>query len=325
MLVTILIALGITVTATVVSQAAFDYPLPKWIVLGVYLLAYLIVHQLRRSPPAPQFADEPDPDYSHLPTSGPIGRFGQLGLMAVFFTTNLLSLFNPRQARELFKQLAGNAELAKREKESGDNGCTYQTKARYTLPFRGQWLVYNGGMTPKTSHSWDVLGQRFALDFVVANEDFARHTGRGTRPEDYLCYGKEILAAAGGTVIATRSDVKTAPLLGWGVCDFTARSFVGNYVLIRHAAGEFGLYAHLIPDSVAVKTGDTVERGQVVGLCGHTGHSSEPHLHFHLQDSEDLFRGMGLPVLFSGPMVDGEPVAAAHLKAGQRVSSSDSR
>ena len=36
----------------------------------------------------------------------------------------------------------------------------------------------------------------------------------------------------------------------------------------------------------------------IAGPIGHTGHSTEPHLHFHLQDSADLFRGMGLPVRF---------------------------
>ena len=39
------------------------------------------------------------------------------------------------------------------------------------------WVVVNGGSTPETSHSWDVLGQRFALDFVQADEGFRTHQG----------------------------------------------------------------------------------------------------------------------------------------------------
>ena len=176
------------------------------------------------------------------------------------------------------------------------------------------------GYTPKTSHSWDLLGRRFALDFVQANEAFERHTGRGTRAEEYLCYEREILAAADGTVVRAESRVRQASL-GWGVCDFTARSFVGNHVLVEHAEGEFALYAHLIRGTVTVAPGGRVIRGQVFGRCGHTGHSAEPHLHFHLQDSADLFGGMGLPVRFSRLFVDGEPADEVLLMAGNRVES----
>ena len=109
--------------------------------------------------------------------------------------------------------------------------------------------------------------------------------------------------------------------LGWGILDFTARSFVGNHVLVEHAEGEFALYAHLVRGSVAVTPGDRVSRGQTLGRCGHTGHSAEPHLHFHLQDSADLFGGMGAAVRFSSLFVDGKPADQVLLTAGNRVRS----
>ena len=238
--------------------------------------------------------------------------------MATFYSTQLLCLFNPFQIAELVRQVAGNATLVGREKRSGDDGRNYETRVVYTLPFGGEWLVVNGGATPKTSHSWDVLGQRFALDFVQANEALRTHAGRGTKAEEYFCYGREIRAAAGGSVVRAEDRVRQA-FLGWGVCDFTARSFVGNHVIVAHAKGEFGLYAHLVRGSVAVAPGDRVSRGQVLGRCGHTGHSTEPHLHFHLQDSADLFQGMGLPVRFSHLFVDGEAADGVLLSAGHRV------
>lgn len=257
-------------------------------------------------------------DRSVWPTSGPIGRLGRVGITATWSASQLLAWLNPFQVLEICRQIAGNAALAEREERSGDDGRGYRTRAVYTLPFRGEWLLVNGGNTRTTSHSWDVLGQRFALDFVQANDAIERHTGRGTRAEQYFCYGQEILAAADGTVIRAESRVRQA-FLGWGICDFTARSFVGNHVLIEHAAGEYALYAHLIRASVAVAPGDRVERGQVLGRCGHTGHSTEPHLHFHVQDSADLFGGMGLPVRFSRLFVDGEPDDGVLLTAGNRV------
>lgn len=326
-------ALGLTAVVLLAALELLDYRLPQPAIVAIYVLLvvllrllYVLVRASMRSlrrqsqPRFPGFDDAPEIDRSHWPISGPIGRLGPYGLVVTFYSTQLLCLFNPYQVVEIIRQLAGNATLVGREKRSGDDGRSYQTRVVYTLPFDGEWLVANGGTTPKTSHSWDILGQRFALDFVQADQGFRTHAGRGTRAEEYFCYGREILAAASGTVVAAEDRVGQA-FLGWGVCDFTARSFVGNHVLVEHTEGEFGLYAHLVRGSVTVAPGDHVTRGQVLGRCGHSGASTEPHLHFHLQDSADLFSGMGLPVRFSGLLIDGESADRALLSAGNRVRS----
>jgi Membrane proteins related to metalloendopeptidases len=54
----------------------------------------------------------------------------------------------------------------------------------------------------------------------------------------------------------------------------------GNRVAINHGFGYRSVYAHL--SKVSVKPGETVERGQAVGLSGNTGRSSGPHLHYTL-------------------------------------------
>ena len=322
----IMTALGLTNIVLFTALELFDYRLPLFTIVPIYLVMRVCIWATLRSArrrtatPVHGFDDEPDADLSHRPISGPIGRFGPYGLTATFHSTQLLCLFNPFQVAEVVRQAAGNAALVGREKRSGEDGRNYETRVVYTLPFDGEWLVANGGATPKTSHSWDILGQRFALDFVQANEEFRTHQGRGTKAEEYFCYGREIRTAADGTVVRAEDRVRQA-FLGWGVCDFTARSFVGNHVIVAHAEGEFALYAHLVRGSVAVAPGDPVTRGQVLGRCGHTGHSTEPHLHFHLQDSADLFRGMGLPVRFSQLFVDGESADGVLLSTGNRVRS----
>ena len=160
------------------------------------------------------------------PISGPIGHLGGLGMAATWFTTQLLTVLNPFQMLEMCRQVAGNARLSSRERRRDGDGRGYRTRAVYTLPFAGEWLLANGGHTPKTSHSWDILGQRFALDFVQANDTFERHTGRGTRATEYFCYGHNILASADRTVVRVEDRVRQA-FLGWGICDFMARSFGG--------------------------------------------------------------------------------------------------
>ena len=47
----------------------------------------------------------------------------------------------------------------------------------------------------------------------------------------------------------------------------------------------------------AVKVGDKVRRGQVLGLVGNSGNSTEPHLHFHITDGSAGLESEGLPYL----------------------------
>lgn len=53
----------------------------------------------------------------------------------------------------------------------------------------------------------------------------------------------------------------------------------GNYVVLDHE-DKYTLYAHLTESYVSV--GDTVEQGMVLGACGSTGTSTNPHLHFEI-------------------------------------------
>jgi murein DD-endopeptidase MepM/ murein hydrolase activator NlpD len=163
------------------------------------------------------------------------------------------------------------------------------------LPFRGEWYVFWGGDNEKVNHHVTVKGQCRAADILIMDHDNSSHKGSGQQNEDYYAYGKQILTAGAGKVV-TAID---------GVPDNVPGSMnplcvVGNCVIIDQGQNEYALYAHLQPGSVRVHRGDAVGQGQVLGLCGNSGNSSEPHLHFHVQDSAVLQDGAGLTPYFTG-------------------------
>lgn len=161
------------------------------------------------------------------------------------------------------------------------------------LPFEGQWLVFWGGDSRELNHHYDSPQQRFAFDFLMVDEAGRSHRGEGRANEDFYAFGQPVLAPADGLV----TDVIT------GVRDNKPGSMNptfagGNAVIIQHAENEVSVLAHFQQDSIRVKCGDQVKQGQVLGLCGNSGNSSEPHIHFHVQNTPILPDATGLRCVF---------------------------
>ena len=85
--------------------------------------------------------------------------------------------------------------------------------------------------------------------------------------------GEPILAAARGTIIVSKSG-------GYN-------GGYGTYLVIAHPNGTQTLYAHNSKN--AVKQGDFVERGQIIGYVGNSGKSTGPHLHFEVRGARNPF------------------------------------
>lgn len=258
----------------------------------LFSLFSLLAPLFRRKDETPA---SPLPD---MPLNKPAQRSGVAAFMIKLFASQALSLLNPLQLAQMLAQNFGQLVAVMRRRGQLPDAATHTQRARYRLPFDGEWFVFNGGVTPATSHSWDILAQRYAYDFVVADAALMRHRGAGNALAEYLCHGLPILAPADGEVVAVRDGVRDAPRPGSGWLDFLAGDFRGNHVIIKHAEGEYSLLAHLIPGSIAVRKGERVQRGQAIGRCGNSGHSSEPHLHFHVQDHPNFWIAAGVPVRF---------------------------
>jgi murein DD-endopeptidase MepM/ murein hydrolase activator NlpD len=115
---------------------------------------------------------------------------------------------------------------------------------------------------------------------------------------DFYCYGKKILAPADGIIVEVKNDYKDSKIMGNGKTDPLIKDIRGNYIIIKHAENEYSFLAHLMPNSILVSVGQPIKRKQPIAMCGNSGNTSEPHLHFHIQNGQNFFTSMGLPIHF---------------------------
>jgi len=167
-----------------------------------------------------------------------------------------------------------------------------------SLPFEGFWKVMNGGIDKPTSHSWNIMSQRYAYDFIYYGEDGKAYVGTSRKAESYYAFDQDVLAPADGTIIKVRNDIRDHVSAGTGAIDLLTRDMRGNYLIICHGEHVYSLIAHLKKNSCTVRQGDVVKRGQVIGKCGKSGHSTQPHIHFQVQDHPNFYLAIGLPILF---------------------------
>lgn len=113
-------------------------------------------------------------------------------------------------------------------------------------------------------YAWPVPGSNEVTQGFAVSEHEALDIGAGS--------GSSVLAAEAGTVAAVQE---------WDGVTTEGNQSYGNMVQIIHEDGNTTLYAHL--SSVTVAEGDSVERGQEIGLAGQTGNATGSHLHFEVR------------------------------------------
>lgn len=136
-----------------------------------------------------------------------------------------------------------------------------------------------------------------ASDFPVtqAYPDVATHKS----PDSYYAVdvampiGTDIFAARGGIVFDVAASNFRSGL------DVERDGPAANVVRILHDDGTYAIYAHLNTNSIRVRQGDRVQRGQYIADSGNTGFSSGPHLHFAVVRNAGL-RVESVPVAFNG-------------------------
>ncbi len=146
--------------------------------------------------------------------------------------------------------------------------------SKVALPFWGEWMV-SQGYEGKITHLGD-WGN--ALDFVILDSQLKTYREPGIAKEDFYCFNKPILAPLDGYIYDIINTVEDNNI---SVVD-TEKNW-GNTIVINHLNGLFSQISHIKKDSFKVFIGDYITKGTIIAVCGNSGRSPEPHIHFQLQ------------------------------------------
>lgn len=205
----------------------------------------------------------------------------------------------------------------------------WQSDHTYNLPFENNdaWYTLAGGDSLDTNYMGTAPAMRFGYVFTKLNKDGKRFEGDRLELKNYACYGAPVVAPAPGEVVAVhgsqRDNVPGKP---------SNENMLGNYLILRVDKNEDLILTSLKKDSITVKEGDRVERGQKLAECGNSGSATMPELRLYLvKDSKQLVITEGLPLEFSNyevvgddRIVRGVPTGSGDhtdLKSGQTVRS----
>ncbi len=138
---------------------------------------------------------------------------------------------------------------------------------------------------------------RFAIDFIRLEDQGKYSDGDEDVVSNWLGYGSEILAVADGTVASVQTDFTESSTLSQHP-SYPAEKATGNYISIDIGNGQYAFYEHLKPESIRVRVGQKVKKGDVIASLGFTGQSTGPHLHFHVADTDSPLGAEGIPFVF---------------------------
>jgi len=130
---------------------------------------------------------------------------------------------------------------------------------------------------------WALPTDFTAIDpFVGKDYQLAEHEGLDFIHRNQLITQISVRSVSDGRVVYVRRDCPQSGLFEPNSSQRDCGGDWGNHIVLRHPNGLFTRYAHLYPDSVQVKVGQKIIRGQELGKMGNSGRSDTRHLHFEL-------------------------------------------
>ena len=178
----------------------------------------------------------------------------------------------------------------------------------------GPWYASDGCCVDDTHHRRGIapvngqllVPQRYAIDWYLLDEQHRTVVGDRTTLAGYLTYDVPAVASADGVVVDATDGLPETTTIPEPPPLPPISQTVGNHVTLMIAPGVYLLYAHFKTGSVAVKTGQVVKRGDVLGRIGSSGNSTTPHLHFQVMTEPTFFPTDSTPFAFDCFTLDGQ-------------------
>ncbi len=183
------------------------------------------------------------------------------------------------------------------------------------LPFENEWDVVWGGDTKENNYHVSVQSQKNAFDFVIRDKTGKSYKTNGQSNEDYYCFGERIISPCDAEVVMVIDGVKDN--IPGEMNSFFA---TGNTVVLKTYNNEYIYLCHFKKHSIQVNEGHQVKQGELLGLCGNSGNSSEAHLHFHIQNVENMNIATGVKCFFANILVNGTQKADYSPIKGEKIS-----
>jgi hypothetical protein len=208
--------------------------------------------------------------------------------------------------------LIGTEATVARERHAGSRQAPFELAKPVVLdpPVKGLWR-YGNGPGELTFHlHFHCPEQRYAYDLLMNSDvDGRRRTfdGDPDKNESYFDWRQPFYAAADGIVIEVVDNVPDN--LGKRA-NPANKARENSRIVVEHPGKKYSAYIHVSRGTAAVKAGQRVKAGQMLGRVGNAGQSSEPHLHFQFSELDPTGRRRALPVRFMGLKTpDGRPVS----------------
>ncbi len=176
-----------------------------------------------------------------------------------------------------------------------------RNETKLILPFSEEWTVTWGGDTKELNYHVESEAQKNAFDIVITDRKGKTFKTDGKTNEDYYAFGKELIAPCNAEVVLVVDGVKDNK-----PGELNPIYVPGNTVILKTENNEYLFFAHFKQNSIVVKQGQKLKQGELLGLCGNSGNSSEAHLHFHIQNVEDMNKATGAKCYFDEIIVNGE-------------------
>jgi len=150
-------------------------------------------------------------------------------------------------------------------------------------------LLWGNGMIAKAEEGWLwPTGAAYGYGYITSSYGFRTYNNRNHNGIDCGApHGAQVLASKRGVVLESSFDNSR-----------------GNYIILDHGNGYHTVSMHLSQRTVSV--GETVSRGQVIGLVGKTGAADGAHLHFEIKYNGSYYNPNPVDYPIQGSVVNGK-------------------